>query len=591
MNSSEHESDAGVPILPVSDGGELEEDLLFRTNGTGALQTDSAGWDNLPSSSTESFGWTDGQELQTSEETSLRRSLSSGFLETLRSRDDGTILSSLARRNILSLSNEQQSVGNVTDTTKDEERYWIDTGEQSNEWLVQTPHLQQKAQCSPAEAFEASNQASLIARSEPISEDAFGKDQTGNDGRFSRPPPFPSRDPERDELRDDSAPTLDRSFRETPNAIKKPKRTFNTLPCFKFDLSGRASMAKVTTSEILAESRASRDTNSVENGRTEASDPVSEEPRRWAEWRMRKKDRKRLQAALRGVLQSRDLRQIHPTTRPKPVIIVRRHVIIVSLVHLRAVIFAEQLLLFNPEDHSVRQSARSIEERLTAAQSDRAQEAPFELHALESILIEVCVALERDLACIEPSLMRLLNEITRKIGGRKLEEMLYLKQMLSNFSVRVDGVRDALQDLLGEDEDMARMYLTEMKKHPETERPPTAHEQVEELLESYLRVLDHLASRVKLLSATIDDTEGLVDLQLDSMRNRILRISVLMTVLTSVFAGAGVVNRFFSMNLQLPIYGTDSVWFIGFVAITAFTVPLTIVCLFWWARRAGILSV
>jgi len=130
-----------------------------------------------------------------------------------------------------------------------------------------------------------------------------------------------------------------------------------------------------------------------------------------------------------------------------------------------------------------------------------------------------------------------------------------------------------------------------MRKHPDTERPTKAHTQVEELLESYLRVLDYLAGRARLLGATIDDTEGLVDLQLDSMRNRLLRISVLMTVLTCVFAGAGVVNRFFSMNLQLPIYGTNASWFIGFVAITAFTVPLTILCMFWWARRVGILTV
>jgi magnesium transporter len=603
MSDSEHENDGSVPILPVNSGDQPDEDLVLQPRPaeeavdavvsprtTLFSSTGSVRLDEGPTSAAETCDLTGEEELHSDSDVGLRRSISSSALEVLRTGDESALLSRIFRRNNLPLSGEQRSDRNVTDAAHAEEHAPSSARQPGNVYSDQSLSQGHNA----ADLFVSHDHSSVTASYSELSGRALPsdlqKDEADKNVRVSHPPLSPDKEQYRDGFLTESGLPLPSSPPELRNASKKSKRIANALPCFKFDSSGRATVAKITTAEILAESRVhgSRGTADAVLAAESEQAPLGTQHR--AEWRMRKKDRKRLQAALRGVLQSRDLRQIHPTTRPKPLIIVRRHVIVVSLVHLRAVIFAEQLLLFNPDDHMVRQSARSMEERLTAAQSEGDPEIPFELHALEAILIEVCVALERDLACIEPSLMRLLNEITHKIGGRKLEEMLYLKQMLSNFSARVDGVRDALQDLLAEDEDMARMYLTEMKKHPETERPPAAHEQVEELLESYLRVLDHLSSRAKLLGATIDDTEGLVDLQLDSMRNRILRISVLMTVLTCVFAGAGVVNRFFSMNLQLPIYGTNSVWFIGFVAITAFTVPLTIVALYWWARLAGILS-
>jgi len=611
MEASDSESDGGVPILPLNASEGLDDETILHpappcseseaNARESAVTVAVAGSSPLletgpPPVAAEPFEPAPESGLYSSKETNFRRSLSSGALEGLRSRNQTLELFQQSIRNQLLLQRATQRATPDSLHTRerpDNAEPSSSSGPEHETNLHGALTTNERDLCRDSGRAEDSpvserGQGALPSSAENVSPEH----RDSHDEEFPQLPTLRPSGRARGQAPEPIATTPYAGFgQHTPAEQKKPKRALNTLLCFRFGFNGHATVEKITTTEILAAARANDQIRAPSSANCIPADSQSEETLHHAVWRQRKKERRKLQAELRGILQSRDLRQIHPTTKPRPVILVRRHVIIVSLAHLRAVIFADHMLLFNPNDQSVRQSARSIEERLIAAQSDEEQEIPFELHALESVLIEVCVALERDLACIEPSLTRLLNELTHKISGRKLEEMLYLKQMLSNFSSRVDGVRDALQDLLSEDEDMARMYLTEMRKHPDTERPTKAHTQVEELLESYLRVLDYLAGRARLLGATIDDTEGLVDLQLDSMRNRLLRISVLMTVLTCVFSGAGVVNRFFSMNLQLPIYGTNASWFIGFVAITAFTVPLTILCMFWWARRVGILTV
>ena len=389
--------------------------------------------------------------------------------------------------------------------------------------------------------------------------------------------------------------------------LKKPKRPLNALLCFLFDRLGNVQLTTVLSSEILLtartleeEERSARLAHAVEDApgavdttnAAKTSLPVSASPAAAAPNVARHPKRKQRQR-LRGLVRARDIRYVHPSMRAKPVVMVRRHLFVVCFEHIRAIVLADRLFLFDPGNPRVQASARALEDRLAVAKLDASTYAPFELRALEALLIEVCAALERDLAAFEPRMMQLLIEITRKISDRRLESLMAMKQQLSDFVARARGVRHGLQDLLREDEDMARMYLTELRRHPAVDRSPAHHEEVEIVLESYLHVVDHLVNRADLLGAAIDDTEDMVGLQLDTMRNRLLRLGLMLTILTMAFAGGGLVNRWFSMNLQLPVYQAENGserWFYGLTVTSCVLLVLTVAAFYGWARYAGLMN-
>ncbi|KAK4534175.1 hypothetical protein CDCA_CDCA01G0200 [Cyanidium caldarium] len=393
--------------------------------------------------------------------------------------------------------------------------------------------------------------------------------------------------------------------------LKKPKRPLNALLCFLFDRLGNVQLTTVLSSEILLTARtleeeersahlaravedasgAADTTNAATTSLPASTSPAAAAPN--GARHPKRKQRKRQRLRLHGLVRARDIRYVHPSMRAKPVVMVRRHLFIMCFEHIRAIVLADRLFLFDPGNPRVQASARALEDRLAVAKLDASTYAPFELRALEALLIEVCAALERDLAAFEPRMMQLLIEITRKISDRRLESLMAMKQQLSNFVARARGVRHGLQDLLREDEDMARMYLTELRRHPAVDRSPAHHEEVEIVLESYLHVVDHLVSRADLLGAAIDDTEDTVGLQLDTMRNRLLRLGLMLTILTMAFAGGALVNRWFSMNLKLPVYqavnGSER-WFYGLTVTSCVLLVLTVAAFYGWARYAGLMK-
>jgi regulator of replication initiation timing len=365
-------------------------------------------------------------------------------------------------------------------------------------------------------------------------------------------------------------------------------KAFQELECLAFDEKGNFERRAVSRLELL---RAARSVQSALIDYppllSDSGDDLSQEQIA----KLMKRRQKRIHEYRQNFLQIRDLRQIDPSFASKTALWVRQNVLIISLLHIRALIFADRLLLFDPDAPEVQETALVIRERLRSVPVDRDVYAPFEFRALEACFICVCNALERELGAFEPYLMQLLEDLSRESTMQKIESLRMLKLRLNGFLAKAQDIRQTLKSVLDEDEDMARLYLTELRKQHGKPRTTEDHEAAEQLLESYLQLVDHVHNRAELLDAATSDTEDLLSIQLDAMRNRLLVLDMSISVVTGAFSWADVVIGLFHMNLQLPIYGENggSVgWFIGVVFVMLAWALLLVAIMFTWIRRSGL---
>ncbi|GJP36357.1 hypothetical protein CLOM_g20872 [Closterium sp. NIES-68] len=86
---------------------------------------------------------------------------------------------------------------------------------------------------------------------------------------------------------------------------------------------------------------------------------------------------------------------------------------------------------------------------------------PFEFRALEVCLEAACGTLDAETTRVEQEAYPALDELTASVSTLNLERVRQIKSRLVVISGRVQKVRDELEQLLDDDEDMDEMYLTD----------------------------------------------------------------------------------------------------------------------------------
>eukprot|EP00249_Psilotum_nudum_P007854 c20869_g1_i3 orf=359-1546(+) len=307
-------------------------------------------------------------------------------------------------------------------------------------------------------------------------------------------------------------------------------------------------------------------------------------------------------------LPARDLRLLDPLFVYPSTILGRQKAIVVNMERVRCIITADEVFLLNSEDNYALQYVTELQKRL-ALQIELAGEVsnwlsidfknkisvcslsshsrgfqasgsfnafnvfsadklPFEFQALEVALEATCVFLESQALELEVDAFHVLDELTSKITSFNLECTRRLKSRLGGLMSRVRKVRDELELLMDDDNDMAEMYLTQKKEgigahlgeslleHPTVgERsskiiPVSSHhpqnlirnvsksvswhgninglgsdvngnEELEMLLEAYFVVVDGTFNKLLSLKEYIDDTEDFLNIQLVNYYNLI----------------------------------------------------------------------
>ncbi|CAK9175110.1 unnamed protein product [Ilex paraguariensis] len=217
-------------------------------------------------------------------------------------------------------------------------------------------------------------------------------------------------------------------------------------------------------------------------------------------------------------LPARDLRILDPLLSYPSTILGRERAIVINLEHIKAIITAHEVLLLNSRDPSVIPFVEELQRRiLRHHHATKAQEGgvngndtnwanlydgeepksgavgprkfsggfpekreegkadvkqtlenrdglkllPFEFVALEACLEAACSSLDNEARTLEQEAHPALDKLTSKISTLNLERVRQIKSRLVAITGHVQKVRDELEHLLDDDEDMAEMYLTE----------------------------------------------------------------------------------------------------------------------------------
>ncbi|XP_028751417.1 magnesium transporter MRS2-2 isoform X2 [Neltuma alba] len=299
-------------------------------------------------------------------------------------------------------------------------------------------------------------------------------------------------------------------------------------------------------------------------------------------------------------IHARDLRILDPLLSYPSTILGREKAIVLNLEHVKAIITAEEVLLRDPTDENVIPVVEELQRRLPKANANNLQtgdrkeysvgqydmeaaeedESPFEFRALEVALEAICSFLAARTTELEMAAYPALDELTSKISSRNLDRVRKLKSAMTRLTARVQKVRDELEQLLDDDDDMADLYLSRKlcssspvsgsgaanwfpasptigSKISRASRASVATmrgdednvEELEMLLEAYFMQIDGTLNKLSTLREYIDDTEDYINIQLDNHRNQLIQLELFLssgTVCTSIYS---LVAGIFGMNI------------------------------------------
>ncbi|KAJ9695965.1 hypothetical protein PVL29_008296 [Vitis rotundifolia] len=298
-------------------------------------------------------------------------------------------------------------------------------------------------------------------------------------------------------------------------------------------------------------------------------------------------------------IHARDLRILDPLLSYPSTILGRERAIVLNLEHIKAIITADEVLLRDPMDDNVIPIVEELQRRLPAvstsfpgqgeeedlgAQNDaeaaEENEFPFEFRALEVALEAICSFLDARTRELETAAYPALDELTSKISSRNLDRVRKLKSAMTRLTNRVQKVRDELEQLLDDDDDMADLYLSRKltrasssssgsgaplwflasptigSRISRTSRASavTTHEEndveeLEMLLEAYFMQIDGTLNKLSTLREYIDDTEDYINIQLDNHRNQLIQLELFLSSGTVCLSIYSLVAAIFGMNI------------------------------------------
>lgn len=358
----------------------------------------------------------------------------------------------------------------------------------------------------------------------------------------------------------------------------------------------------------------------------------------------------------RAAIPARDLRILGPVFSQSSSILARDKAMVVNLEFIKAIVTAEEVLLLDPLRQEVLPFADQLRQQLPHKSQSRIEGAspvheqynemdaltgrqwlpvpeaadglqcdlPFEFQVLEIALEVVCTYLDSSVADLEMEAYPVLDELARNVSTKNLELVRSLKSNLTRLLARVQKVRDEIEHLLDDNEDMAHLYLTRkwiqnqqsealLGRSGSNSISPAAPnlrrlssnrsgslvtsnnmneddvEDLEMLLEAYFMQLDGTRNKILSVREYIDDTEDYVNIQLDNQRNELIQLQLTLTIASFAIAMETLIAGIFGMNIPCVLYEKEGIFefFVG--GVTAFSILLFFL-IFGYARWKKLLG-
>ncbi|KAK9682315.1 hypothetical protein RND81_10G064800 [Saponaria officinalis] len=349
----------------------------------------------------------------------------------------------------------------------------------------------------------------------------------------------------------------------------------------------------------------------------------------------------------------RDLRILGPIFSHSSSILAREKAMVVNLEFIKAIVTAEEVLLLDPlrqevlpfvdqlrqqlphrsptvRDQGSSVNAQENEQHSTSGQWTHAaeaieggqQELPFEFQVLEIALEVVCSYLDSNVTELEKNAYPVLDELARNVSTKNLERVRSLKSNLTRLLARVQKVRDEIEHLLDDNEDMAQLYLSrKLIQYQQSEallnsavsnslalathlRRMSSNrsgsmmtgtyreddvEDLEMLLEAYFMQLDGTRNKILSVREYIDDTEDYVNIQLDNQRNELIQLQLTLTIASFAISLDTLIAGVFGMNIPCKLYDIHGIfgYVIGGATVLCFLIFLLILGYARWKKLLG----
>ncbi|VAI21740.1 unnamed protein product [Triticum turgidum subsp. durum] len=329
-------------------------------------------------------------------------------------------------------------------------------------------------------------------------------------------------------------------------------------------------------------------------------------------------------------INARDLRILDPLLSYPSTILGRERAIVLNLEHIKAIVTSEEVLLRDPSDENVIPVVEELRRRLapsSSAQHDgkdnlSGQQSPFEFRALEVTLEAICSFLDARTTELETNAYPALDDLTSKISSHNLDKVRKLKSGMTRLTARVQKVRDELEQLLDDDDDMADLYLSRKlagasspvsgsggpnwfpasptigSKISRASRASAATihgnendvEELEMLLEAYFMQIDGTINKLTTLREYIDDTEDYINIQLDNHRNQLIQLELFLSSGTVCLSLYSLVAGVFGMNIPYTWNDGHGYVFKWVVIVSGLFCAFMFVTIVAYARHKGLVG-
>ncbi|CAF1881748.1 BnaCnng45330D [Brassica napus] len=321
-------------------------------------------------------------------------------------------------------------------------------------------------------------------------------------------------------------------------------------------------------------------------------------------------------------IHARDLRILDPNLCYPSTILGRERAIVVNLEHIKAIITSQEVLIRDSSDVNLIPVLEEFQRRLPVVQGDaeagEEDESPFEFRALEVALEAICSLLAARTMELETSAYPALDELTSKISSRNLERVRKLKSAMTRLTARVQKVRDELEQLLDDDDDMADIYLSrklaDVSSSINVSNEPLWYptsptigskfsrasrmswddeidvEELEMLLEAYFMQIDNTLNKLTALHEYIDDTEDYINIQLDNHRNQLIQLELMLSSGTICVSMYSMIAGIFGMRIPNTWNEDHGYVFKWVVSLTGTFCVVLFVIILSYARFKGLVG-
>ncbi|XVF66561.1 hypothetical protein PTKIN_Ptkin10aG0046800 [Pterospermum kingtungense] len=326
-------------------------------------------------------------------------------------------------------------------------------------------------------------------------------------------------------------------------------------------------------------------------------------------------------------IHARDLRILDPLLSYPSTILGRDRAIVLNL----------EVLLRDPSDEYVVPVVQELQRRLPQLNAIRQgqdymsgqndveagdeDESPFEFRALEVALESICSFLAARTLELETAAYPALDELTSQISSRNLDRVRKLKSAMTRLTARVQKVRDELEQLLDDDDDMADLYLSRKlagaspvsgsgaanwypasptigSKISRASRASIATvrgdendvEELEMLLEAYFMQIDGTLNKLTTLREYIDDTEDYINIQLDNHRNQLIQLELFLSSGTVCLSIYSLVAAIFGMNIPYTWNDNHGYMFKWVVIVSGVFSAILFILIMSYARLKGLVG-